>query len=109
MSKGKLCNHKKNNRRKIGMERGIAFLIMILWKTFVLLCFCSLSLLSGCSKSSRDKSAEDDPLFEKGRRLADSRDFEGAIQIYKQALHENPKAAKPHLELALIYDEEMQE
>ncbi|HUD45369.1 MAG TPA: LysM peptidoglycan-binding domain-containing protein [Candidatus Baltobacteraceae bacterium] len=71
-------------------------------------CFFFLLLLaicaSGCIPEDSHVDEEKDPHFERGRNLASSQDFKGAVQEFEKALETNPRSAAAHFELGWLYD-----
>ncbi len=47
---------------------------------------------------------EKDPHFQRGRNLASSQDFKGAVDEFEKALETNPGSAAAHFELGWLYD-----
>src|SRR5438477_7049861 len=59
---------------------------------------------SGCSPSGETGlNGEKDPNYLAGRSLRTALNYTGAIEAYEKALETNPRSAAPHLELGLIY------
>jgi len=70
----------------------------------------SVMLFSGCTPESHAPRGDDDfetPSFKKAKEKYEIRDFKGAIELYEDVLRENPRMAKAHFELGLIYDEKI--
>jgi tetratricopeptide (TPR) repeat protein len=71
-------------------------------------CFFLLSLLAicggGCIPSDTHVDEEKDPHFQRGRNLASSQDFKGAVEEFEKALETNPRSASAHFELGWLYD-----
>ena len=77
------------------MKRGVAYILMAGWLT---------GLLVGCSadvgeQDTRDRSL---PLMRRAESRRAEGDVDGAVELYKEALLENPRAARAHLDLALL-------
>jgi LysM repeat protein len=67
--------------------------------------FLSLAILSGgCIPADSRVDEEKDPHFERGRSLATSQDFNGAVAEFEKALETNPRSAAAHFELGWLYD-----
>src|SRR2546421_7375611 len=59
---------------------------------------------SGCSLSNESSLDEEkDPNYLAGRSRRAALNYTGAIEAYEKALETNPRSAAPHLELGLIY------
>lgn len=63
--------------------------------------------LSGCNKDadSSDAREERDPLVKTGQAYMEQQLWGEAEQAFKEALDNNPRMARPHLDLALIYQQ----
>ncbi|MDX2226165.1 MAG: LysM peptidoglycan-binding domain-containing protein [Verrucomicrobiae bacterium] len=71
-------------------------------------------LLSGCDPFSSNATSpeaqdENNKNFQKAKERYGLMDYDGAVDYFERALRDNPKLAKAHLELALIYDEKKQD
>ena len=67
--------------------------------------FLLLAILSGgCIPADSRVDEEKDPHFERGRNLASSQDFNGAVAEFEKALETNPRSAAAHFELGWLYD-----
>ncbi len=65
-------------------------------------------MLAGCGLSgTSDDRDERDPYLRKARELKNLQDYEGAIALYNKALERKPGLARAHLELGLIYDQQL--
>ncbi|VGO12864.1 hypothetical protein PDESU_01418 [Pontiella desulfatans] len=62
-------------------------------------------VLAGCEKDNQSIEAreERDPSVSAGQTYMDEGDYEKAITEFKKALDNEPRMARPHLELATIY------
>jgi LysM repeat protein len=71
-------------------------------------CFLILLLLAvcggGCIPGDSHVDEEKDPHFQRGRNLASSQDFPGAVNEFEKALETNPHSAAAHFELGWLYD-----
>src|SRR5580692_11364158 len=71
-------------------------------------CFLTPLLLavcgSGCIPGDSHADEQKDPHFERGRNLASSQDFSGAVSEFEKALETNPRSAAAHFELGWLYD-----
>lgn len=76
-------------------KRGIAFFLILL-----LLAVCG----GGCIPGDSHVDEEKDPHFQRGRNLASSQDFPGAVNEFEKALETNPHSAAAHFELGWLYD-----
>jgi LysM repeat protein len=63
--------------------------------------------LSACNKDadSSDAREERDPLVKTGQAYMEQQKWDEAEQSFKEALDNNPMMARPHLDLALIYQQ----
>lgn len=70
------------------------------------LCLAAL-LISSCGKDARsiEQIEENDPQIKAGQAFMESKDWGQAIHAFKQALENNPRLARPHLDLAQIYQQ----
>lgn len=70
------------------------------WLPGALLCLG----LCGCLPAGGSRIDEEkEPYFQRGKALASSLDFKGAIEAYEKALEVNPHNAAAHFELGLLY------
>ncbi|HEX3721056.1 MAG TPA: LysM peptidoglycan-binding domain-containing protein [Verrucomicrobiae bacterium] len=76
-------------------KRGIACFLILL-----LLAVCG----GGCIPGDSHVDEEKDPHFQRGRNLASSQDFPGAVNEFEKALETNPHSAAAHFELGWLYD-----
>lgn len=61
--------------------------------------------LTGCFPGGDNHLDEEkDPHFQRGRNLASSQDFQGAVEEFERALESNPRSAAAHFELGWLYD-----
>ena len=76
--------------------------ILLILSVFVASC--------GWIGNSESPQAEDDhPLIKKAKRKIKIKETDQAIALYIRALEENPRLARAHLELALVYDEHQED
>ena len=70
------------------------------------LCMATL-MLCGCNKDTQglDEKEEHNPLVKQGYDYMEIKDWNKAETAFKQALENNPGMARPHLDLALIYQQ----
>jgi len=70
------------------------------------LCIVAL-MLCGCEKDSQslDAREERDPLVKTGQSYVEIKDWNKAEEAFKQAIENDPRMARPHLELAMIYQQ----
>ena len=70
------------------------------------LCMAVL-MLCGCNKDTQrlDEKEEHNALVKQGQAYMESRDWNKAEAAFKQALEKYPEMARPHLDLALIYQQ----
>ena len=65
-------------------------------------------LVAGCSGGgSADERDERDPYLRKARDAKSGQDFDTAISWYNKALDRKPQLARAHLELGLLYDQQL--
>jgi tetratricopeptide (TPR) repeat protein len=76
-------------------NRGIACFFILL-----LLAICGNGCIPGDSRVDEEK----DPHFQRGRNLASSQDFKGAVGEFEKALETNPRSGAAHFELGWLYD-----
>jgi LysM repeat protein len=76
-------------------KRGIACFFI-----FLLLAICG----NGCIPADSHVDEEKDPHFQRGRNLATSQDFKGAVAEFEKALETDPRSAAAHFELGWLYD-----
>lgn len=72
---------------------------------FIFLC----GALFGCLPSQDKADEQKDPHYLNGRARSASLDYAGAIEEFEKALETNPRSASAHLELALLYEEQMKD
>lgn len=68
------------------------------------LCLALLALC-GCGKDARslDEREERNPLVKQGQAYMETRDYAKAEEAFKQAIENDPRMARPYLDLAVIY------
>src|SRR6266480_3762493 len=77
--------------RLFSVRRGAILFVLCIW-------------WSGCSLSNESSLDEEkDPNYLAGRSRRAALNYTGAIEAYEKALETNPRSAAPHLELGLIY------
>src|SRR5712675_852774 len=75
----------------ISAGRGVALIVLCFW-------------WSGCSRSGGSGFGEEkDPDYLAGRSRRAALNYTGAIEAFESALETNPRSAAAHLELGLIY------
>ena len=69
--------------------------------------FIALLALVGCDKDARtlEEKEERNPLIKSGQAYVELKEWEKAEEAFKQAIENNPRMARPHLDLALIYQQ----
>ena len=75
---------------------------------FIHISLClTLLALCGCEQDARtiDEKEERNPLVKTGQSYVEIKDWEKAETAFKQALENDPSMARPHLDLALIYQQ----
>ncbi len=70
----------------------------------LILAFSVLLLLCSCEGKLEDSKH---PLFIKGQKFVESQDYDSALKAFKEYLQINPNSAKAHYELALLYDDQV--
>ena len=77
--------------RLFSVRRGAILFVLCIW-------------WSGCSLSNESSLDEEkDPNYLAGRSRRAALNYTGAIEAYEKALETNPRSAAPHLEIGLIY------
>ncbi|MCF7816873.1 MAG: LysM peptidoglycan-binding domain-containing protein [Kiritimatiellales bacterium] len=73
---------------------------------YLALCISSL-VLCGCNKDAKsiEEKEERNPLVKTGQSYIEIKDWDKAETAFKQAIENNPTMARPHLELAMIYQQ----
>jgi tetratricopeptide (TPR) repeat protein len=88
----------------------IVFLLKEMGRLFIM-GFCSaLTLLAaGCERAAPVTDADLEHLadYQRARKAADSGDSRTAAALYNRVVRTAPDAARPHLELGLLYDEKL--
>ncbi|GEM_PF-228339 len=87
----------------------VIFMQFKLPSAVVFACVASLALCS-CNQETHVPQGDDDfetPTFKKAKEKYEVRDFKSSVELYDEVLRENPRMAKAHFELGLIYDEKM--
>jgi tetratricopeptide (TPR) repeat protein len=76
-------------------------------KICISLCAAALLMASGCKKESGsiEEREERDPLVNTGQAYMEQKQWDQAIDAFKQALDAEPRMARPHLDLAMIYQQ----
>lgn len=76
-------------------------------RAIILPLFAALLMLTGCNENSPTTDAEDErnPLVNSGQEYMEQGNYDEAIAVFKQALDDNPLMARPHLDLAQIYQQ----
>jgi len=69
--------------------------------------FIALLTLTGCNKDSQsiEEREERDPLVKSGQAYMEEGKWDEALKAFKQAVENDPEMARPHLDLALIYQQ----
>jgi nucleoid-associated protein YgaU len=68
------------------------------------LCIATL-ILCGCNNDAKslDEKEERNPLIKQGQAYMEIKDYDKAIESFKQAIENKPTMARPYLDLATIY------
>lgn len=70
----------------------------------------ALLLLTGCGLgAAREQREERDPLLRRAQAKKNAQDIPGAVEAYLYALEKRPRLARGHLELAWIYDHDLED
>ena len=74
-------------------------------RTIYLVMAAGLIALTGCDKNSgtMEEREERDPNILSGQQYMDQGNYDAAIQEFKLAMVQEPRMARPHLDLATIY------
>ncbi|MDF7799209.1 tetratricopeptide repeat protein [Pontiellaceae bacterium B1224] len=74
-------------------------------RTIYIFLFAALIILTGCDKDTGSMEAreENDPNVLSGQQYVEQGNYEAAIEEFKRAIELEPLMARPHLDLALIY------
>lgn len=74
-------------------------------RTIYLVMAAGLMALTGCDKNSGsiEEREERDPNILSGQQYMDQGNYDAAIQEFKLAMVQEPRMARPHLDLATIY------
>ncbi|RKX42634.1 MAG: hypothetical protein DRP64_09535 [Verrucomicrobia bacterium] len=73
---------------------------------FIYLPLCiALLALCGCGKDAQSTEAKEErnPLIKQGQTYMEIKDYDKAEAAFKQAIENNPRMARPYLDLATIY------
>jgi tetratricopeptide (TPR) repeat protein len=67
--------------------------------------FIALFALCGCDKGGQSSEAKEErnPLVKQGQAYMEIKDWNQAEKAFKEAIENNPRMARPHLDLATIY------
>ncbi|MDF7822400.1 LysM peptidoglycan-binding domain-containing protein [Pontiellaceae bacterium B12227] len=76
-------------------------------RTIYLFLFTATLALTGCEKDSgsMEEREERDPNVISGQKFMEEGNFDAAIEEFKRALEQEPMMARPHLDLALIFQQ----
>ena len=65
-----------------------------------------LGLGPGCTPLPEDDVPDqENPYLQTGKKLAEARDYKGAIRAFERALAMNPRSVRAHYELAVLYEQ----
>jgi len=78
-------------------------------RKFIPILFAGVIALTGCDQNSGsiEEREERDPNVLSGQKYMEDGNYEAAIQEFKMALEQEPKMARPHLDLAIIYQQHL--
>ncbi len=69
-----------------------------------------LLLVTGCGMGSlREKREERDPMLRRAQAKKAAQDIPGAVEAYLEVLDKKPRLSRAHLELAWIYDNDLED
>jgi LysM repeat protein len=70
---------------------------------------CAVTILAACGPSGQvtDANLDGFPAYQRARKTAEMGDFRAAAGFYEQVILAAPTAARPRLELGLLYDEKI--
>ena len=76
-------------------------------RTIYIPLFIAMLALTGCDKSAQltDEQEEREPFVKTGQAFMDQQQWEDAETAFKQAIDNKPLIARPHLDLAIIYQQ----
>lgn len=76
-------------------------------RKYIPILFAGVIALTGCDQNSGsiEEREERDPNVLSGQKYMEEENYDAAIQEFKLALEQEPKMARPHLDLALIYQQ----
>lgn len=65
----------------------------------------TLLMLCGCGKDAKSSEAKEErnPLIKQGQAYLEIKDYKKAEAAFKEAIENDPRMARPHLDLATIY------
>ena len=70
----------------------------------------ALTALTGCLPSVHSRLDEEkEPHFLEGKSRYNALDYQGAIESYEKAVEVNPQSGAAHLELGLLYEQNVQD
>ncbi|MBT8045986.1 MAG: tetratricopeptide repeat protein [Pontiella sp.] len=67
----------------------------------------AILMSTGCNKDAQtiEEREERDPFVKSGQEFMDEQKWDQAIDSFKRALEKEPRMARPHLDLAIIYQQ----
>ena len=70
---------------------------------------CAVTILAACGPPGQmtDANLDSSPDYQRARKTAEMGDFRAAVGLYERVILLAPTAARPRLELGLLYDEKM--
>lgn len=76
-------------------------------RTIYLVLFTALITLTGCDKDAGSMEAreERDPNVLSGQEFMEQGNYDAAIDEFQRAIEQEPRMARPHLDLAMIYQQ----
>ncbi|NQU40169.1 MAG: LysM peptidoglycan-binding domain-containing protein [Lentisphaerae bacterium] len=86
---------------------GLAMKCSVIWRVVPV----AAMLLSGCGQSIRALDARDrsEPLMQRAQVALSTGDVDGAAALYAEALDDNPRAARGHLDLAFLLHDSLKD
>ncbi len=69
--------------------------------------FAAILMTTGCDKEAQsiEEREERDPFVKSGQEFMDEQKWDQAIESFNRALEKEPRMARPHLDLAIIYQQ----
>jgi len=81
----------------------------IIYRSFMMKVVVGVLFISGCNSQHPDRAEENHPLVKQATVAMEARDVDKARDLLQRALRKDPDLARAHLNLALIYDENLKD